>query len=342
MKITGPFLTALLAVPSPGFLALETASFSARSISLNNWSRSPKTKVGARSAGECGLRCQRNTNCTAILYDETASTCIMAYLNEFSSGLKIAWASSVLYPYSPWNSLDGEFGENMFHSHDSNGDIHPWYAIDLLVEEEVLGIKIFERSSFAFRTADIEVRVGNTQPFSSGTNTDVLYTINTVCGLFKGPGVDGDVSSILCNQPIVGRFVTLQRITNNKEPLNWREVVIEMESLSSGINDAEMEVLVDGITIACPPDVGYSECPKEAPYAMNRGANCCSGMNGLAPVNFDSQSCDEKMIPCESPPCINQECRPYKCYNENKILKGGNYPIVLRVFEYQLSLFLKI
>ena len=253
----------------------------------------------------------------------------MAHLSKSSSGLKIAWASSVhndmIYP--PWNSIDGEFSETIFHT---GSDVYPWYAIDIIVEREVTGIKIFERPGGAYRTANIEVRVGNTKPFSEGTNRDVLYTINSVCGLFEGPGVDNDVSSIPCNQPLVGRFVTLQRIKEIDErnsPLNWREIVIEMEPLSSGIKDAEMKVLVDSTSAAAtgPPDFGYLECPKEAPYAMKRGAQCCSsGLNGLAPINFDSMNCDERMISCETPPCINQGVRPYNCYNENKILRGGN------------------
>ena len=52
--------------------------------------------------------------------------------------------------------------------------MHPWYAIDLIVEHEVTGIKIFERYKEA------SVRVGDTHTFSLDSNTDVLYTINTV------------------------------------------------------------------------------------------------------------------------------------------------------------------
>ena len=50
-----------------------------------------------------------------------------------------------------------------------------------------------------------------------------------------------------------------------------------MEPQCSGIKDAEIEVLVGSFASRCPADVGYSECPMEAPNAINRGAYCCSG-----------------------------------------------------------------
>ena len=56
---------------------------------------------------------------------------------------------------------------------------------------------------------DIEVRVGYEKPFTPGTK-GVVYTTNTVCGTFTGPGNAKVQSTIECSEPIEGRYVTLQ------------------------------------------------------------------------------------------------------------------------------------
>ena len=64
-------------------------------------------------------------------------------------------------------------------------------------------------------------------PFEANTNGDKIFTNNPKCGYFKGPGKPNGRSIIKCLQPLVGRYITLQRtIYGTNELLNWLEVII--------------------------------------------------------------------------------------------------------------------
>ena len=116
-----------------------------------------------------------------------------------------AWASSAASSAS--FAVDKIPYFSSFLSGTSNGDQYPWLAIDFYTPASVSGVKIVEAvSDLSF---DIEVRVGYEKPFTPGTK-GVVYTTNTVCGTFTGPGNAKVQSTIECSEPIEGRYVTLQ------------------------------------------------------------------------------------------------------------------------------------
>ena len=108
-----------------------------------------------------------------------------------------AWASSAASSAS--FAVDKIPYFSSFLSGTSNGDQY--------TPASVSGVKIVEAvSDLSF---DIEVRVGYEKPFTPGTK-GVVYTTNTVCGTFTGPGNSKVQSTIECSEPIEGRYVTLQ------------------------------------------------------------------------------------------------------------------------------------
>ena len=61
-------------------------------------------------------------------------------------------------------------------------------------------------------TWNIEVRVGFQPPWGPG-HLGEMFTINSVCGVFDGPGSVKEISSVNCTEQLEGRYVTLQTLT---------------------------------------------------------------------------------------------------------------------------------
>ena len=130
-------------------------------------------------------------------------------------------------------------------------------------------------SSVLQRTQNIEIRVGHSKPV--GTNGNDLFTTNSICGLFVGPPESlGSTSSVTCSAPLVGRYVTLQRIDNpEKEPINWVEVQIDS---TPGGKTEEIEFIFrtspeDGVTGQEEGVTG--QCTSRYKYAFGNGEKCC-------------------------------------------------------------------
>ena len=51
----------------------------------------------------------------------------------------------------------------------------------------------------AFKTKDINVRVGMNSPPEEGTGGDAEITDNQLCGIFLGPGQLGATSTLTCD-----------------------------------------------------------------------------------------------------------------------------------------------
>merc|ERR1719474_2438495 len=115
-------------------------------------------------------------------------------------------------------------------------------------------------------TVDIEVRVGNVKPFPANTNGNSLITSGTVCGFFEGPAQPSSTSSVACSNPLIGRYITLQRVKVQSSfglPLIWREVLLDTKTAQAG------EVM----TVMTRDE--NDQCPSSHPYAFNYGKDCC-------------------------------------------------------------------
>ena len=74
------------------------------------------------------------------------------------------------------------------------------------------------------RLKNLEIRVGSQEIDQSKADIG-LITENTHCGLFAGPGRDGEIITIKCTKPTDGKYVTLQ-MKNRWAILNIAEVEV--------------------------------------------------------------------------------------------------------------------
>ena len=89
----------------------------------------------------------------------------------------------------------------------------------------------------------------------------------------------GKIESGLLNpfsvlEPVIGRFVTLQKIAEsdpNGNSINWGEVIID----SSDAIIAELETVKLAVDSSFNKNVPVTQCPSDKPYAYQGGARCC-------------------------------------------------------------------
>ena len=339
------------------FSCQDAASYKAENVSSDVLSVSETVQIKTQSTVECGIRClkkyQLDKSCTAIIFDENSSICTLIQLAFYPTGLRLAWASSIFPGLHAWFAIDRNIKTgshallNIFASN-TNGDSHPWFAIDLLVPHVIEGVDIVARKDgWTDAINNIEVRIGDTKPFEGGTNGNTNYNTNTVCGIFLGPGEIGSTSVVTCAEPLIGRYVTLQRISEgDTNIINWSEIVLESTILKSEtIEILKMDVKKIGSHDKCPPTVGLSECPSTHPYSYKQGHFCCPinidyerSETAQPHLNFDSEICKDDVgidnsISCDNPPCVNFLCRRYQCVLTNMDLSGGKFD--LRKFTYK-------
>ena len=56
---------------------------------------------------------------------------------------------------------------------------------------------------------DLEVRVGDTLP-TTGLSAGSNITANTLCSTFTGPATAKQNITLYCNQPLTGRYLSIQ------------------------------------------------------------------------------------------------------------------------------------
>ena len=122
----------------------------------------------------------------------------------WANGFRDAGDDGKFYPSFAVDKINYDFGKNTFVCKTGT---YKWLAIDLFAPMTVNGVEIVDGMDGA--TLNIEVRVGNTKPPASGSTSSV-FTFNTLCGNFDGPGTTETNSVINCASPTEGRFITLQ------------------------------------------------------------------------------------------------------------------------------------
>ena len=209
----------------------------------------------------------------------------------------------------------------------------PWLAVDLLTPHKVVKVEIVERSDCcAERTHDIEVRVGQDKPPERLTGGDTLINNNVICGFFKGPGVLGSISTIVCSTPLIGRYITLQNIEKTTmSQFNWPEVLIDSSPAEAEEEGEKIEILLT--------ENAAGQCSSSYPYAFRGGDRCCRRNLEVDPtdknrkmeppgsygfLNFDSTQCGGNSWQyCTTPPCMNYQYQRYGCYMEGASFDGS-------------------
>jgi hypothetical protein len=113
--------------------------------------------------------------------------------------------------------------------------------LDLITAHRVTEVTMLGQKDYEHRTVDISIRDGHEKPFDKDTNGDTFYTTNTVCGMFKRPGLSGATSTVKCSAESIRRYVISQQIKDlHNSALNWVEVLIE----SMRVESEKVEILL--------------------------------------------------------------------------------------------------
>ena len=283
-------------------------------IPLSDWLAAPHVQTVEDCPIDCGEGCNKmfdkDLSCNAIIFDESNNVCTRAFyspgppFDQRGTGLRVAWASSLYSPgYNEKKAIDGNHANGFFHSAAKSGERFPWLAIDLVWPEKVTKVKMISRKEYESRTSDIEVRVGFEKPFEKRTNGDTLFKANSVCGVFKGPAIPDIASSVPCSTPLLGRYITVQKIVEvvpTLTDLNLVEVIIDSSPTVGPENEIEM------IEILLRENPAPGECPSDNPYAYNYGYGCCSKGTGSS---FYEETCSGEAAPCFGTPCLHYQYR---------------------------------
>ena len=290
-------------------------------IPLSDWLTTTHVQTVENCVIDCGEGCNKmfdnDMSCNAIIFDESNNVCTRALyapgppLDQRGTGLRVAWASSVWASgYNEERAIDGKSVGAFFHSasNDNNDETFPWLAIDLVWPEKVSKVEMVPRPELEARTHNIEVRVGNDKPFEKRTHHSTLFKGNSVCGVFEGPAEPKTPSTVTCSAPLLGRYVTLQKIKEldlgleyTMTDLNFVEVIIDSSPVVGPDNEVEkIEILLRENPVP-------GECPSDHPYAYNYGYGCCSKRKGST---FYKTSCSGASAPCFGIPCLHYQYKP--------------------------------
>ena len=118
------------------------------------------------------------------------------------------------------NAIDDKIDGNFYHSELED---FPWYQYQLPEKRNISGLYLVNREDCCGeRLHSVEIRAG----FEPATETNKgvpLSDINTLCGVFEGPGVTGEQYKVMCeNGPIEALYITIQIM--GKEYLQISEI----------------------------------------------------------------------------------------------------------------------
>eukprot|EP00105_Crassostrea_gigas_P038894 XP_019923042.1 PREDICTED: fucolectin-like [Crassostrea gigas] len=120
--------------------------------------------------------------------------------------------SSTYSSYWAEYAVDGNRGTDIFQdkcTHTEDADTKPWWRVDLLTVYSIKSVRILNRGidkyglDFSNRLQDVTVTVGL-----------IESDVNTLCGVFAGPGTASQLVVINCPMSPQGRFVKISKTTS--------------------------------------------------------------------------------------------------------------------------------
>uniref|UniRef100_K1QP89 Sushi, nidogen and EGF-like domain-containing protein 1 n=1 Tax=Magallana gigas TaxID=29159 RepID=K1QP89_MAGGI len=151
-----------------------------------------------------------NTPCGFFAGPGTASQLVVInFLPNIALG-KSAKQSSTKSDHNASYAVDGNRGTTFLVdrcTHTDDGDINPWWRVDLQAVYNITSVRILNRGKDQYddmssRLQDVNVTVGLTES-----------DVNTPCGFFAGPGTLSQLVVIHCPTSTLGRFVKISKIT---------------------------------------------------------------------------------------------------------------------------------
>ena len=125
---------------------------------------------------------------------------------DWQLSIKKATALSEHDHFPPANLVDGK--TSTFYLSSDDNTMNPWIQLELTDSQAIKQIKMTNRINLIAKGLSMaEVRVGNNRV----TKEDVsAITNNDICGVYHGPGKDGEVVIVMCPTPLKGKYVTIQ------------------------------------------------------------------------------------------------------------------------------------
>ena len=107
---------------------------------------------------------------------------------------------------------------------------YPWLQITLGRERVISSVTIVNRiDSFGWRLANLEIRTGFIELKNiSGAEK---ININQICGVFDGPGENGQLYNIDCETPVPSKYVTLQIVSNVTFPEDTPNRILQLNEV---------------------------------------------------------------------------------------------------------------
>ncbi len=138
--------------------------------------------------------------------------------------LKLSEATSSSFHserYLPKFAIDGKVSTTKFDFFHSSSESHPWLQLEYNKPIEV------EKVSVAIRGDHVGERFKNIR-INVGDNPETVGQLSTnpLCALFVGPSSTGAVEEIVCVQPLIGIYVTVQRQELDNLPLEVNEITV--------------------------------------------------------------------------------------------------------------------
>ena len=146
---------------------------------------------------------------------------------DWQLSIKKATALSEHDHFPPANLVDGK--TSTFYSSDDS-TMNPWIQLELTDTQAIKQIKMTNRNdrlciiqNCAKGLSMVEVRVGNNQVTKENVNA---IKNNDICGIYHGPGKDGEVVIVMCSTPLKGKYVTIEVTDSRIQKMGLAEVEI--------------------------------------------------------------------------------------------------------------------
>ena len=140
---------------------------------------------------------------------------------DWQVSIKKATALSENDYFPPANLIDGKTS-TFYSSGDST--MNPWIQLELTDTQAIKQIKMTNRLNLIAKGLSmVEVRVGNNQVTKENVNA---INNNDICGIYYGPGKDGEVVIVMCPTPLKGKYVTIQVTDPQIQKMGLAEVEI--------------------------------------------------------------------------------------------------------------------
>ena len=130
--------------------------------------------------------------------------------------------------WGPQLAIDGQWSEISRDFFSSKSEDFPWLVWHLSSTTKIIGITVSDRNKGSGENLKmVEIRAGKT---SVSSRVQGKITDNELCGKFEGPGENNRVYTIMCGNPILAKYISLQILDKNSTlQINELELITDAQ-----------------------------------------------------------------------------------------------------------------